>query len=286
MQKVSIIIPCYNKEAYVKEAVKSALSQTYQNIEIICIDDCSTDNSKTILKALADKYNNIILLEEDANIGVCRARNKAIDIANGEYILPLDADDTLEPSFVEKAINILDKNDDIDVVYSRVRNLNTKKELFKHNKDANLLYGNFITCSAMFKKSDLLNVGGYDTNFDKIGCEDWDLWLTFIEKGLNFYQLNEFLFNYRQDLNKNRTCLQHSNKEEIYSQILFKHKNLYKNNGLFEKIFESLNLRAYNQTLEKKYLKYKKLFNLFLVISLLETVLIITYFVFRNILAK
>ena len=128
MKKVSIIITCYNKEKYVKETIESALNQTYKNLEIVCIDDASTDNSRNILKELKLKYNNIILLEENKNIGVVRARNKAIEIANGEYILPLDADDIIEPTYVSKAVDILDKNPQIGIVYCKAKFFGIKNE--------------------------------------------------------------------------------------------------------------------------------------------------------------
>ena len=276
---VSIIIPCYNKEKHVKEAVESAINQTYKNVEIVCIDDASTDNSRSVLKELAEKYDNIVLIEENDNIGVCRARNKAIEVASGEYILPLDADDTIEPSYVEKAINVFSENPNIDVVYSRVKSLITKKELFKLCSEHHLLYGNFITCSSVFKKSDFQKVGGYDISFDKIGCEDWDLYLKFFENGLKFYQIDEVLFNYRQKIDKNRTAIQLKNINEIYFQILIKHRDLYKKNGLFEEIFKSLNLSKFIKVIENKYKKYKSLFNIFLIITIVETVTIIVYFV-------
>lgn len=279
MPKVSIIIPVYNKGRYVREAVESALSQTYQNIEIVCVDDASTDNSLSVLRKLAERHNNIVLIEENENIGVCAARNRAIETASGEYILPLDADDTIEPTYVAKAVNILNTNSSISVVYSRVRNLISQEEILKPNAANNLLYGNFITCSAIFRKSDFINVGGYDVAFNKIGCEDWDLWLSFLENDLNFFQIDEILFNYRQLYHKSRTAIQWKNSENIYCEILIKHKDLYKKNGLFEQIFQSLRSKGCRSNNKNKYQKYKRLFNILLIIVIVETLIILAYFV-------
>ena len=116
-KKVSVIIPCFNKGEYIKEAVESVINQTYQNIEIVCIDDCSTDNSYETLKELANKYENIVLLRNEENKGVVYCRNTAINTATGEYILPLDADDTIEPTYVEKAAKILNTYNQVGVVY-------------------------------------------------------------------------------------------------------------------------------------------------------------------------
>lgn len=100
--KVSIIIPCYNQAEYVGESIESALKQTYENLEIVCINDGSTDNSSEVIKSYAEKYKNIVFLDEKTNRGVCCARNMAIAASSGEYILPLDADDKIEPQYVEK----------------------------------------------------------------------------------------------------------------------------------------------------------------------------------------
>ena len=108
-KKVSIIIPCYNQGRFVGEAIQSSLNQTYKNIEIVCVNDCSADNSSEIIKDFAKKYKNILFFDLTENKGVINARNLAIEACRGDYILPLDADDTIEPTYVEKAIQILDK---------------------------------------------------------------------------------------------------------------------------------------------------------------------------------
>ena len=82
-KKVSIIIPCYNNEKYVEEAIESALNQTYQNIEIVCINDGSTDSSTEKIKPYK-KYSNFIFIDNKENKGVIYSRNYAIDIATGE----------------------------------------------------------------------------------------------------------------------------------------------------------------------------------------------------------
>lgn len=87
---VSIIIPCYNQGKYITEVIMSAENQTYKDIEIVFIDDCSTDNSLDIVNEFSKKFNNIIVLENDTNSGVVESRNRAINAARGFYILPLD----------------------------------------------------------------------------------------------------------------------------------------------------------------------------------------------------
>ena len=105
-EKVSIIIPCYNKGAYIKEALESSLSQTYPNIEIVCYNDGSSDNSSAVIQEFANKYSNFLFIDSKENKGVIAARNSAIENSSGVYILPLDADDKIAPTYVEKAEKI------------------------------------------------------------------------------------------------------------------------------------------------------------------------------------
>ena len=120
-KKVSLIIPCYNQSKYVEEEINSALSQTYKNTEIICINDGSTDESAQVIENCAKNNQKIIFINRKENKGVVTARNTAIEAATGEYILPLDADDTIEPTYVEKAARILDANPQIGIVYCRAK---------------------------------------------------------------------------------------------------------------------------------------------------------------------
>lgn len=116
MSKVSIIMPCYNDGAYIEEAIASVKAQTYKDIELIVVDDGSNDDHT--LKVLNDKVTDSdIKLIRTNRLRPAGARNAGIAEATGKYILPLDSDDTIEPDYVEKAVNILNKNNHIGVVY-------------------------------------------------------------------------------------------------------------------------------------------------------------------------
>ena len=253
MKKVSIIIPCFNQEEYIKEAIESALNQTYKNIEIICVNDGSDDNSAEIIKSLADKYKNILFFNLKENKGVIYARNFAIEASCGEYILPLDADDTIETTYVEKAVEILNDNPNIGIVYCKARRFGTENKIWnlpKYNL-SDFLYENCIFNCALFRKNDFYKAGKYKENM-KDGCEDWDLWMSIIELGLNPYRIDEILFNYRQHKNNSRN---HQASKNLFwrNSLLKNHFELYLNDEKFnKKIF--LNY-------EKKIKKYKKLNN-------------------------
>ena len=102
--QISIIIPIYNTEKYLKQCLDSLIEQTFKDIEIICVNDGSTDNSKNILEKFAAEDNRFVILNQE-NQGASRARNKAINLAKGDYILFLDSDDFFAPQMLEKSYN-------------------------------------------------------------------------------------------------------------------------------------------------------------------------------------
>lgn len=113
---VSILIPVYNTEKYLAEAIESALNQSYKNIELIIIDDGSTDKSWEIVKGYKIKYPNIIKTYKQENKGACAARNKAFELSTGQYIQYLDADDLLAPDKIEHQIKYFDGSGNEDFV--------------------------------------------------------------------------------------------------------------------------------------------------------------------------
>lgn len=110
MKKVSIIVPVYNVSKFLKDCLDSILSQTYPNIELIIIEDKSTDNSLAILKEYQEQYPFIKLLTNDVNKGLSYTRNRGLEIATGEYISFIDSDDIIEPDFIELIVNSMELN--------------------------------------------------------------------------------------------------------------------------------------------------------------------------------
>ena len=110
---ISVIMPCYNREKYIVEAIESILNQTYTNFEFIIIDDCSTDNTFEIVKEYAKKDNRILALKKDKNYCYVHSLNKGIEIAKGKYIARMDDDDISLPERFEKQVEFLEKNEDI-----------------------------------------------------------------------------------------------------------------------------------------------------------------------------
>ena len=132
--KVSVIIPIYNASDYLRPALDSVLDQTLSEIEVICVDDGSTDRSLEILKEYLERDGRIRIITE-TNAGPALARNNGIKRARGEYLAFVDADDFLEPTFLEK-LYCLAKRDELDIAISQYDIYNTKKSRFEKAPDA------------------------------------------------------------------------------------------------------------------------------------------------------
>lgn len=230
-EKISIIIACYNDHEYIEEAVQSALDQTYENKEIIVVDDGSNSITKAVLKKLEPKLDIIITQE---NRGVSAARNRGIEVATGEFILILDSDDFFEPTFCEKAIQVFLSNSSIKIItcYANWFSLNGETVKFEPEggKLENFLI-NSAALSVMVRKSEVLASGGYDENMLS-GYEDWELYLRLLKSGGKAEVITEFLFNYRNK-NNSRNKKANRKKHEILEYIYIKHADIYKENFEF-----------------------------------------------------
>ena len=131
MPKISVIIPIFNVEKYIRKALDSVVNQTLSDIEIICVNDCTPDNSFEIVKEYASKDARFVLLEQETNQGQGVARNRALDVAKGDYIMFLDPDDWYELDACEKAYNQIEQNQNDMVLFSYYNyyECNQKKEL-------------------------------------------------------------------------------------------------------------------------------------------------------------
>lgn len=130
---VSVIIPVYNVEEYLRKCLDSVINQTYTNLEIICIDDGSPDNSGAILDEYAKKDSRIIVIHQE-NAGVAAARNRGLDIAKGEYIAFVDSDDWVEPECYETMVKQMEENPDVDLVscnFNIIDNINFDKKKYQ-----------------------------------------------------------------------------------------------------------------------------------------------------------
>ncbi|HFX4492416.1 glycosyltransferase family 2 protein [Escherichia coli] len=123
MNKVSILMPVYNVEKYIRAAIGSILNQTYPNIELVIVDDASTDNTLLIIDEIAQKNNNIIIVRNDVNSGITVALNKGLKYCSGDYIARADGDDIQDPLRIQKQIDFLKENQEYGLVGCWIKNI-------------------------------------------------------------------------------------------------------------------------------------------------------------------
>ena len=183
---ISIIIPCYNVEEYIEECIESVLKQTYKNIEIICVDNNSTDQTFLKLKNLQKRYPQIIVLEEKKQ-GAPSARNTGLAVARGEWVQFLDSDDILLPGKIDAQVSLIKikKNAGYIVSGFKRQRLNGKVDtIIKLNEDAYI--ASFIcesgnTCSNLWNRDHLLQIGGWD---ERLKCsQETDLMMRLVLNG-------------------------------------------------------------------------------------------------------
>lgn len=225
--QVSVIIPCFNQGIYLEEAIDSVLRSTYENYEIIVVNDGSTDPfTIQLLEALNKPHTSIL---NSQNKGAASARNLGIENAKGEYILPLDADDKISSEYISKAVKILDSKPNVGIVYSKAKMFGEKRGKWRLPTYSfeHMLASNIIFCSSFFRKKDWRKVNGYKPEIPN-GKEDWEFWLSLLEVGLEVYQIPEVLFYYRIKQVSRDTIANEKDKAKLINERIYElHKELY-----------------------------------------------------------
>jgi glycosyltransferase involved in cell wall biosynthesis len=197
---VSIITPCYNSAKYITQTIESVLVQTYQNWEMIIVDDCSIDDSYEIALEYAEQNNRIKAYRMEKNGGAALARNKAIELSNGDYLAFLDSDDLWYPEKIEKQLQFMIENncdfsftgyEHIDINNNFMNKRNRVIKTLSYNK---MLLHNFLGCLTVVYKQDL-NHKIYGPNV-KVN-NDYALFLQVLKRSKNAKGFQECLAQYR-----------------------------------------------------------------------------------------
>ena len=196
--KVSIVIPCYNHGAMLREALASVEQARNANmIEVIIVDDGSSEAETTrILNEVAEAGHCVV---PQPNRGASAARNAGIRLAKGEFILPLDSDNRLRDVYLDEAVSLLKNNPSIGVIYTDAEYFGERSGRW-HVPNFNLLSlvrMNFIDACALYRKKLWEELGGYDEQMVCTGLEDWDFWLRVACHGGSFLHLPKIGFDYR-----------------------------------------------------------------------------------------
>lgn len=201
MDLVSIITPTYNSEKYIKETISSVLSQTYQNWEMIIVDDCSTDNTVRIIEEEMEKDSRIRFIQLQKNQGAAVARNTAINYANGRYIAFLDSDDLWEMNKLEVQVSFMNMNN-IPFSYTSYKIINENGE--ETGKVVNvpekidynqLLKNTIIGCLTVMLD---INEFGRVQMPNMRTRQDTALWLSILKQGYSAYGIQQPLAKYRK----------------------------------------------------------------------------------------
>jgi glycosyltransferase involved in cell wall biosynthesis len=237
---VSIVIPCYNAEKYISEAINSCLDQIYNEIEIIVVNDGSTDKSSEIIKTFGDKVKII----EQVNKGGSEARNAGLRIARGEFVKFLDADDFLEKDIIEKQLSHFEKfreNEPV-AVYGNINMVNEKGEFewlrvqpkISEDQDGltTLIESAIVTSSPLYRKSDLIRMGGFNESLT--GNQEHELNIRLFLSGVRFRHFNDVVYNHRNYNSESRiSCRRWPEKDPYFTWRLIEHyKKLLEDNNI------------------------------------------------------
>lgn len=197
---VSIVMPAYNCEKYILEAINSVIAQTYQNWELLVIDDGSTDNTLQIINEMGKKDARIKPLQNEKNMGVSATRNRGIDLASGDWIAFLDSDDMWDTTKLEKQLKVAEKHS-AEFLYTGASYINEEGEAYKGIFEIpekvtykKLRNQNVISCSSVLvKKKYFKNIKMENDDMH----EDYAVWLRILKLGIAAYGVNEPLLIYR-----------------------------------------------------------------------------------------
>ena len=239
---VSVVMPVYNNEKYVSEAIESILNQSYTNFEFIIIDDCSTDNSWQVIKRFAKKDNRIRCYRNEKNLKIVKTRNKGLDLCNknSKYYAPMDSDDIAISNRLEKEVNFLEENKEYVAVGSNIILIdeNSKKIGYRkypqtYNKIKKIItrYSPMAQPSTLIRKDILLKEGKYNEKYTR--SQDYELWMRLANK-YKIKNLGDYLLKYRITETQGKTT---HLKQTIKFTLNIQKKYLFK-----PKFFNPLNI--------------------------------------------
>jgi len=225
---ISVVIPCYKQAQFLLESVTSVVAQTFQNWEIIIVNDGSPDDTSAVATQLMQKYPGRISLLEKANGGLSSARNAGIRTAQGVYIFLLDADDRIQPTMLEKTKTVLDTQPKVGFAYTHIQHFGALNDVFplpEFDRATLISKDNIVCGNCLVRKAAWQQAGGYN-ELMREGYEDWDFWISCVEHGWEGFRIPEPLFCYRKSAT---SMLSGANqkRERLIATIVCNHPRLY-----------------------------------------------------------
>jgi glycosyltransferase involved in cell wall biosynthesis len=252
--KITVLMPVYNCELYIREAVDSIINQTFDDFEFLIIDDASTDKTVAIIKTYAD--TRIQLIEKPANTGYTNSLNHGLSIAKGEYIARMDGDDISLPERFEKQVAFLDSNPDVVLCGTALKIIDSDKvicypEFHENIKLVMLTHNCIIHPSVMIRKS-VLDYYSVKYDISKEPAEDYNLWTKLLLYG-KLYNFQEVLLHYRMhpsQVSQKRKNVQIDSSIETQIQLLDNLSLKYDKfliSSVLKKVFENKKFFLYEE---------------------------------------
>ena len=211
---VSVIIPAFNAEKYLKETVASALASSYPFLEIIIVDDGSTDKTQEVLESISLEHCQVRVFHQK-NQGVSVARNFGIANAKGKYLLLLDADDLISVDYIKKAVEILEQDQNVKMVNGLGEFFGDRQGSWNLRPFSRHLLArkNMLFISGIFRKSDFDKTDGFCSEIK--GPEDWDFWISLLKRNGEVVRIPQVCLYYRVHPGSKRLANKNRKKEAI-----------------------------------------------------------------------
>ncbi len=238
---ISIVLPVYNGEKYLRESIDSVLAQTYKNWELLIVDDCSTDSSAAIAKEYASKDRRIYYYRNENNLRLPRNLNKGFRLAKGDYLTWTSDDNKFKPTALEKMYDALKNNQNAQFVFASCRVINSEGEEIEYimvddKRKKQIVGHNVVGACFMYTRKAYEEVGEYNPDFTLV--EDYDYWQRIYAK-FNAVAISDILYEYRW----HDGALTSTMKKDAFNKTL--EKMLLKNRPLFGKIDTESNYYFY-----------------------------------------
>lgn len=238
---ISIVLPVYNGEKYLRESIDSVLAQTYKNWELLIVDDCSTDSSAAIAKEYASKDRRIYYYLNEKNLRLPRNLNKGFRLAKGDYLTWTSDDNKFKPTALEKMYDALKNNQNAQFVFASCRVINSEGEEIEYimvddKRKKQIVGHNVVGACFMYTRKAYEEVGEYNPDFTLV--EDYDYWQRIYAK-FNAVAISDILYEYRW----HDGALTSTMKKDVFNKTL--EKMLLKNRSLFGKIDAESNYYFY-----------------------------------------
>lgn len=226
---ISIIVPCYNQAHYLSETLQSVLDQEYSNWECLIVNDGSPDNTEEVALEWCERDDRFKYLKKQ-NGGLADARNYGIKRSQGTYVLVLDSDDKISKNYTSEAIKVLDEDSSIKLVSCKSMlfdGVNEEAQLLPYTYDNLLFVRNCFFCSSIYRRVDYDKIPeGYNTNM-KGGWEDYDFWVSLLNRNDNVVVLDKIHFYYRIKDGSMRSLITTELENKLQLQIFKNHVDKY-----------------------------------------------------------